>query len=100
MDASSAFSWSPCPCGRCLMLRHMLRASPDSDAALLHEGSTATAAPRMMQGWRTGRRGRWGRPCRYRTSGQLLASWSGSSLVPSLSYRSTRMAWTQVVAAR
>ena len=48
MDASSAFSWSPCPCGRCLMLRHMLRASPDSDAALLHEGSTATAAPRII----------------------------------------------------
>ena len=29
------------------MLRHVLTASLGSDAALLHEGSTATAAPRM-----------------------------------------------------
>ena len=31
------------------MLRHALRASLGSDAALLHEGSTATAAPRMSR---------------------------------------------------
>ena len=109
MDASSGFSCPPRSCCRRLRLRHALRASPGRDAALLHEGSTATAAPRMsspvMLADRTARERGSAMPLSYKRSAAPNQNSHGvwnrlfaSSILPAARYAPAR--WSREVRVR